>query len=117
MYCDGFDDERVRPMPDLSSIAREAAREFDQKLPGGAYADGWADCASRLPSEEELAAEMKRHHFADNLLGNITWDMWMAKCECGWESGEYRYPGESSDAYYAHAAGAVLSLIGEKISG
>lgn len=41
---------------DLSSVARETARELERQLPGGSYADGWADCASRLPSEEEICS-------------------------------------------------------------
>lgn len=103
-------------MTDLSSVAREAAEaEGLRRIPpqwmafhGGTtadmmavyrkhFVDGFTECASRIPSEEELAEALKpiisEHHGADE---NDQW--WVSD--------------HASD--YARAA---LSLIGEKISG
>lgn len=63
------------------------------------------------PTREQIAGVMKHHHFSANRLDNITWGKWMAECECGWESEEFDYPGDSVDAFYTHASDAVLELI------
>lgn len=78
---------------DLSSVARKAANELEGRLPGGSYADGWADCASRLPSEEELAEAIAAGY--DSVYA-------------------HRLPVNEHDL---RAARAVRALIGEKISG
>lgn len=101
-------------MPDLSSVAREAAEaEGLRRIPpqwmafhGGTTADmmavyrmhfidGFTECASRLPSEREVA-EAARAGSAEYLREDIPED------------------GLSEDQ---HIARAVYALIGEKISG
>lgn len=97
-------------MPDLSSVAREAARAEVAQLhvthPGSpcedietaAYVAGAAWCASRLPSEEELAEAMFVA-YADE-----TGKPWAEE-------------GHGIRSLYLEQARAVLSLIGEKLSG
>lgn len=99
-------------MPDLSSVAREAAEaEGLRRIPpqwmafhGGTTADmmavyrmhfidGFTECASRIPSEEEFGAVVLKHfHGPDEL--HSSW--WINTEEMG---------------------AAIAALIGEKISG
>lgn len=123
-------------MTDLSSVARDAAEaEGLRRIPGspmvlhgGVVVDlaefdrrhfiaGFTECASRLPSREDLAAVIRRHNFDELLLGNIEWDGYTAVCACGWSSEEYKMPGEAHEAHSEHAGANLLSLIGEKIRG
>lgn len=94
-------------VPDLSSVAREAAeRAADERYPelllapeneqrADDYVAGFTECASRLPSEREVA-EAARAGSAEYLREDIPED------------------GLSEDQ---HIARAVYALIGEKISG
>lgn len=123
-------------VPDLSSVAREAAEaEGLRRIPpqwmafhGGSTADmmavyrmhfidGFTECASRIPSREDLASVLRRHNFDELLLGNIEWDGYTAVCACGWSSEEYKMPGEAHEAHSEHVAANLLLLLGEKISG
>lgn len=84
-------------MPDLSSIAREAAiRAMPPTDPThGAFVAGFTECASRIPSEEEIARAMAE---ADGqVLSGMT--------------------GHMIEIMYGAQSRAVRSLIGEKISG
>lgn len=94
-------------MPDLSSVAREAAeRAYPTRLPYNAeferrvqlregFERGFTECASRIPSEEEIAHAMAE---ADGqVLSGLTDQM--------------------LDFMYGAQARAVRALIGEKISG
>lgn len=88
-------------MPDLSSVAREAAERsglYPETMLGNrqlqrAYALGFTECASRLPSETEIAETIAAGY--DSVYTS-------------------RLPVNEHDH---RAARAVLALIGEKISG
>lgn len=93
-------------MTDLSSVAREAA-EREYPLPDDLsttshslrlvarehFANGFTECASRIPSEEEFGAVVLEHFHAPDEL-HSSW--WINTGEMG---------------------AAIAALIGEKISG
>lgn len=94
-------------MTDLSSVAREAALPIAERIfvpldrPTSvtehvavqSFIDGFTECASRLPSEEEFGAVVLKHfHGPDEL--HSSW--WINTEEMG---------------------AAIAALIGEKISG
>lgn len=115
-------------MPDLSFVAREAAEaEAEGRWPESvigyrilrsAFVKGaeWG-AARATPTQEQVAAVLRRHNFDELLLGNIEWDGYTAVCACGWTSEEHKMPGGAHEAHSEHAAANVLALIGEKISG
>lgn len=97
---------------DLSSVAREAAQPIAERIfvpldrPTSvtdlvavqSFIDGFTECASRLPSEEELAEAMFVA-YADE-TGKPFAEEW-----------------HGIRSLYLEQARAVLALIGEKISG
>lgn len=94
-------------MPDdLSSVAREAARKLDERLPGGSYADGWADCASRLPDRETIAEALWNFPINGISLARLSE---LAK------TGEGDY--QETLAYLYEQADAVLALIEARLKG
>lgn len=108
-------------MPDLSSVAREAAEvlaraehshakvrdRYDADLMMAGFSDGFTECASRLPSEEELAEGL-----AARLWDRDTGDV---------ERFEKLSPAERENVIENYDARdyakMALSLIGEKIRG
>lgn len=95
-------------MPDLSSVAREAAeQEWTRSSRAGdaeLYIDGFTECASRLPSEEAIAEVLDAHRLIEgsDFAWRLNGDWW---CTCRWH--------ESRSGHLAHQAEAVRALFGE----
>lgn len=87
-------------MPDLSSVAREAAERYVGVMddPGELWVSGFTECASRIPSEEELAEAMF-DAYCPEIAGTFADEL----------------PG--TRMYYIEHARAARALIEEKISG
>ena len=100
-------------MPDLSSAAREAAeQEADARdlvmQAAAPFIAGFTECASRLPSEEELAVELEKHK-----LIHVSVSCEAAFCRC--DSSTKARTDKNLEWFEAHRAQAVLALIGEKM--
>lgn len=111
-------------MPDLSSVAREAAEQsghYPETMLGHrqlqrAYALGFTECASRLPSQEELAQALSQHVLSEP-NGGTAFRSW-CDCSCG-----HREQVDGGLREYAqalarkHQAKAVHALIERGIRG
>lgn len=129
-------------MTDLTSVAREAAeREAERHWPVGreystaqtsavfsvkeldtycasALVRGFTECASRIPSEREIAKVMALTDDYDGCFERI--EAWEAATQQERDCGKVEEPLSSDQEdceFWLRRARAVISLIGEKISG
>lgn len=99
----------------LSSVAREAAVAVaNREVAGGPAGRAWfiygfTECASRLPSEEELATELEKHK-----LIHVSVSRKAAFCRC--DSSVKAGTDENLAWFETHRARAVLALIGERLT-
>lgn len=101
-------------MPDISSVARAAAERHVDGRPwadgvGVGFIDGFTECASRLPSEEELATELEKHKL---IHASVSRKAAFCRCDSSVKAGT----DENLAWFETHRARAVLALIGERLT-